>query len=401
MTVVTKHLDSFEKPFVVDNVNHIIAAADTHLARCIGENANWQPMREFKFSPKWTEGIGLGDRLTHVLGTNPFTDTGNFSPRPSEKREFFLGKRFNQQTRAFSLLNPSRIQEGINLLGVTEINFDLVTMWMTPRQADRAILYALSIVSQAGWKVDETFVRFTLSKELVKPDSKIRGVILGTCDNWLEALLCATLISAGYFVMCYNPESTPSPYYPAMMDVVRFGIHPLYFNNGMRCLSYVYVDDICYPETTKVLDGLNPDSQALIIMSRAKELKEELAHCGLYSFSFPSPGELRKIDKDAGGTNLAIHNMPSAKQFGALSLSEQEYLADSVSDAANLVNFSVGEIFGFGLNEYDPRVNVKDFGMRAVRVITNDAFDEDINVADLYDDMTKYSDEKVVPYEFE
>lgn len=401
MTVVTKHLDSFEKPFVVDNVNHVIAAADTHLAKCIGENANWRPMREFKFSPKWTEGIGLWDRLTHVLGTNPFTDTGNFSPRPSEKRKLFLGERFNQQTRAFSLLNPSRIQEGINLLGVTEINFDLVTMWMTPRKADRAILYVLSIVSQAGWKVDETFVRFTLSKELVKPESKIRGVILGTCNNWLEALLCATLISAGYFVMCYNPESTPSPYYPAMMDVVRFGIHPLYFNNGMRCLSYVYVDDICYPETTKVFDSLNPDNQALIIMSRAKELNEELAHCGSYSFSLPSPGELRKIEKDAGGTNLAIHNMPSAKQFGALNLSEQEYFVDSVSDAINLVNFSVGEIFGFGLNEYDPRVNVKDFGMRAVRVITNDAFDEDVDAADLYDDVTQYSDEKVVPYEFE
>jgi hypothetical protein len=401
MKVVIKHLDNFEKPFVVNSVNHVIAAADTHLAKCIGENANWQPMRDFRFSPKWTEGFAFSDRTTHILGTNPFTDIGSFRPGPSEKRKLLWGERFNQQTRAFSLLNPSRIQEGTNLLGVTEINFDLVTMLMTPRRVDRAVLYTLSVVSQAGWKVDETFVRFTLSKELVKPDSKIHGVILGTCNNWLEALFCATLISAGYFVMCYDPESTPSPYYPAMMDVVRFGMHPLYFNGGLRCLSYVYVDDICYPKTTKVLDELNPDNQALIIMSRAKELEEDLAHCGLYSFDFPAPGELRKIKEKAGGTNLAIHNMPSAKQFGALNFSESEYFTDSVSDATNLVNFSVGEIFGFGLNEYDPKVNVKDFGMRAVRVITNDAFDEDVKAGELYDDITRFSDEKVVLYEFE
>lgn len=401
MTVVTKHLDNFDKPFVVDDVNHIIAAADTHLARCIGENANWQPMREFRFSPKWLEGFSFSDRMTHVLGTNPFTDEGNFYPRPSETRKFIVGERFNQQTRAFSLLNPSRLQEGINLLGITEINFDLITMLRHPRRANRAILYALSVVSQAGWKVDETFVRFTLSKDLVSPDSKIRGVILGTCNNWLEALLCATLISAGYFVMCYNPESTPSPYYPAMMDVVRFGIHPLYFNHGMRCLSYVYVDDVCYPETTKILDGLNPDNQALIIMSRAKELNDRLAHCGPYPFSSPSKGELKKLEEDAAGTNLAIHSMPSAKQFGALNFSDADYFNDSVSDATNLVNFSVGEIHGFGLNEYHPDVNVKDFGMRAVRVITNDAFDEDIDADDLYDNITKFSAEEVLPYEFE
>lgn len=399
MLTTTKHLDNFDKPFVIDSANHVIAAVDTHFARCVGENANWQPMRDFRFSPRWIEGIGLGDRLGHVLGTNPFTDVGNIVPRPSEKRRFFVGESFNQQTRAFSLLNPSRLQEGINLLGLTEINFDLVTMWMTPRNIDRAVLYTLSIVSQAGWKVDETFVRFTVAKELATPSSKVRGVILGSCTNWLEALLCATLISAGYFVVCYDPKSEPSTYYPAMMDVVRFGIHPLYFNGGMRCLSYVYVDDICYPSTTDVLDELNPNGDALLILSRARDSSEPLAHCGLYGLSFPASGELRRLSKDAGGSNLAVHHMPSLKQFDALSLSEAEYCEDSLKDATNLANFSMGEILGFGLNEYDPRVNVADFGMKMLRVLTNDAFEEGITAKDLYDDISKYSSEKVVVYE--
>lgn len=116
MTVVTKHLDSFEKPFVVDNVNHIIAAADTHLARCIGENANWQPMREFKFSPKWTEGIGFGDRLTHVLGTNPFTDAGNFSPRLVKKGSFSLGKGSINKLEPFLSLTLLAFRKGSTCL---------------------------------------------------------------------------------------------------------------------------------------------------------------------------------------------------------------------------------------------------------------------------------------------
>lgn len=398
MKTIIKHLDSFDKNFVVDSNNHVIAATDTHLARCIGENANWQPMRKFQFSPKWTEGIGFGDRLGHILGTNPFTDKGNFYPRPSETRKF-LGESFNQQTRAFSLLNPSRLQEGVNLLGVTEVNFDLATMWMTPKQIDRAVLYVLSIVSQAGWKVDETFTRFTVSKKMATPDSKMSGVILGSCKNWLEALLCATLVSAGYFVICYDTNSTPSQYYPAMMDVIRYGIHPLYFNRGVRCLSYVYVDDICYPSTTDIFDALNPDSEALLVLSRATDVNQRLAHCGIYPLSRPVGGELRKIDDDARGTNLAVHNTPSAKQFGALSFSELSYSEDSIKDAANLVNYSIGELLGFGLNEYDPHVRVADFGMKGLRAITNDAFDEDVKAEDLYDDINKYSDEKVVAYE--
>lgn len=399
MKVFNINIGNFKKPFVVDSNNHVIAAADNHFARCVGENANWQPMREFKFAPKWSEGVGLVDRLGHVLGMNPFTDIGNMVPRPSENRKFFRGESFNHQVRAFSLLNPSRLQEGLNLLGITEINFDLVTMWATPRRIDRAVLYTLSIVSQAGWKVDETFTRFTLAKELAQPDTKVRGVILGSCENWLEALLCATLISAGYFVVCYDPLSTPSPYYPAIMDIVRFGIHPLYFNSGTRCLTYVYVDDICLPKTTAVLDMVNPASDGLVIMSRAKEIDETLAHCGLWSLRGVPADSIVYQDPTDGGTNLAIHHMPSAKQFNALDLSDKEYVESSTQDAANLANYSMGELHGFGLNEFNPKMQVSAFGLKMVRPLTNDAFDEDVDAKDLYDDVTKYSAEEVVVYE--
>lgn len=401
MKTMIKHLDSFDKHFVVDNNNHVIAATDTHLARCIGENANWQPMRKFQYSPRWSEGFSFADRLYHLLGTSAFTDKGEFYPRPTEVRKVPRGESYNHQTRAFSLLNPSRLQEGTNILGVTEITFDILLTWMTPKGIDRAVLYALSIVSQAGWKVDETFTRFTLAKEMVTPGAKIKGIILGSCTNWLEALLCATLISAGYFVVCYDSRSTPSKYYPAMMDVIRYGIHPLYFNDSIRSLSYVYIDDICYPLTTDVFDELNPESEALVILSRAKDIHQRLAHCGAYPLKYPAEGELRKISKKIRGSNLAIHHMPSARQFGAMTFSDLEFVEDSIKDAANLVNYSVGELFGFGLNEYDPHVRVGDFGMKCLRPITNDAFDEDVKADDLYDDVTKYSDEKVVVYESE
>lgn len=400
MKVMTKHLDSFDKNFVVDNDNHVIAATDTHLAMCIGKNADWQPMRKFQFSPKWAEGIGFSDRLGHILGANPFTDKGAFYPPPSMTSRL-VGGCFNQQTRAFSLLNPSLLQEGTNLMYDNEIVFDLLTSWQSPKEINRAVLYVLSIVSQAGWKVDQTFVRFSVSKEMSTPQSKISGVILGSCNNWLEALLCATLISAGYFVVCYDSKSTPSQYYPAMMDVIRYGIHPLYFNQGIRCLSYVYIDDICYPRTTRVFDELNPNSEALVIISRATDVHQRFAHCGLYPLSRPAKGELKKISNDTPGTNLAIHHMPSVKQFGALSFGESPFLEDSIKDAANLANCSAGELFGYGLNEYDPFVCVGDFGMKSLRPITNDAFDEDVKADDLYDNIDQYSDEKVVVYESE
>lgn len=204
------------------------------LADGVGKGGNWTDLPEVHLNGNWFDGIDLVDKVTNnILCGNPFVGACYMDPGPEK---VFARGIYNQQKRCFALMNPSRASEGLLLEGWGWDNVaTVVTALRSNYDADKAIIYALELAKTWGWQRSETFVKFRIPTKIRTAKTKIQGVILANINSWVEALIAATLESAGYFLI----TSLNGLAIPACYSYEAFGFRSLWLTDKGNIRSQV------------------------------------------------------------------------------------------------------------------------------------------------------------------
>lgn len=234
MRLVTRKFESLEKTFVFDG-DKMIGSIDGVIAAHLGGRSEWSDIPSLGIRRVYLNSDTL---FGGSLDSNQYQGAAHMVPRPGVRFKSGLVKSYNQQTRCTPLFDPIVSKRDLGLIQpVADAWESFITQPGTVNVSETARLCLMEARS-VGWKISNTFVKFRPPTNIVGQDDRIRGVVLGRCDTWLDALIIVTLSSAGYFVVVQQVDG----FAPALPLAHEFGFFSVYKASDHRWLFHSTVD---------------------------------------------------------------------------------------------------------------------------------------------------------------
>lgn len=338
----TRAVGPFKRDFVVDEHGDIIMRCDNFLAYCFGKFSDWKAIQKTELK---TITISRGGLFTSFLSGNSFDGDVPMWPKAGVRFGAGVLPIYSQHTRAVSLIDaPGTAYD----YGFANLLIDLcagVVPWeIRGFSVGNCAKMCLNYAAENGWLRSESFLKFRSPLDCVSSDDTFRGVILGACNSWLDALVVSTLTSAGYFVITQVDDVCV----PGMDVAAAFGFHAIGKNKG----TYVPLVLCC------VLDGelfdaswIEPQDNDYFLACRRPELTETEPYVGFRPFNPALPKKLTVRDEGGSVVQQLVHLVLGVEERAGRRYREKKIDEMTMKKVAHeMCSLKVGSVLGLGQN---------------------------------------------------